>query len=220
MSGKTRAQLRELVRNQLDLDAEELPNTTLDPWLEDAFERTLDLEDRWPFLEYDWTMTTTDTVFVYPKAALAAADPNHYEVEQITTLLDITDNTPVELSELAHARAQREFDVGGTTSGVPAYFSQWANSIYIWPAPNVRNIRISGYRKPLWADGDGVQPDCDTRLHIPLFYFACAVAYDQQEDDAMSAEYMRHWRDAASRAQTKIMAKSTRTIILGRGLQV
>lgn len=220
MSGKTRDQLRDLVRNQLDLDEEELPNATLDPWLEDAFERTLDMEDRWPFFEYDWTFDTIDGQIAYPKADIAASDPNHYEIEQITTLLDITDNTPVELSELAHARAQREFDVGGTTSGVPAYFSQWANGIHIWPAPNLRNLRISGYRRPLWADGDAVEPDCDNRLHIPLFYFACAIAYDQQEDEVMSAEYMGHWRDAMARAQKKIMAKSQRTIILGRGLQL
>ena len=40
--------LRNYVRNHLEVDDEELPDTLLNIYLQDAFERTVALDNRWP----------------------------------------------------------------------------------------------------------------------------------------------------------------------------
>lgn len=221
MSAKSRLELRGLIRAQLDLDAVELPNTVIDPWLDDGFERTIAEEDRWPFLENTWTITTVLNQIAYTKASLAALDPNLYAIDQVSSLLDVTTSAPFILKALSQDRAEEVFGIGLNAGNVPAYWSEWAGSINVWPAPGAaRTIKVRGYRKPNWAAGDSIAPDCDARLHLSLYYFACAMSYEQQEDSALAAEYMKHWADAVRLAHQKIMATPQRAPIIMSGSSV
>lgn len=220
MAAKTRAELRALVRAQLDMDADELTDALIDPWLEDGFERTLAVEDSWPFLEHHWDITTVNDQVAYTKASLAAADADLHAIDNISSLLDIT-STPFPLAHLPHDRAEQMFGLGADGGGVPAYWSEWGGSIHLWQAPDAaRTVRVRGYRKPSWATGDAVQPDADARLHMALFFFACAMAYSQQEDEVLSASYMQQWQDAVRRAHDSIMAAPQRRPLVMSGTRV
>lgn len=219
MASKTRVDLRGLIRKQMDMDAIELPDATIDPWLEDAYEQTLAVEQRWPFFEDEWTFSTVLNQSRYSKAAIAAADPNLYEIDQIAQVLDLTDPlNPVELVAIPHDRARALFGSGAQGGTIPAYYSDFGGSIYLWPAPyGSRSITVVGYRKGRWpALGDLVAVDIDSRLHIALFYFGCAMAYAQQEDDVLSGMYMQRWQAAVRQARASIMSPpQNRPIILG-----
>jgi hypothetical protein len=217
VSTKTRLQLRDIIRTQLEVDSEELPDATIDPWLEDGFARSLAVEDRWPFLADEWTLTTVSGTVSYAKSSFVNA--SNYTVDQISYVEDVTIvGYEFEVKNLAHDKAKRNFGLGGIQTAVPAYWSERGTKFYVWPSPMVRNLRIDGYRKPSWASGDSVVPDCDERLHLCLAWFGCAMAYAQQEDEVLSQQYISHWQAALKQAHESIMkVTQVRPIILSGG---
>jgi len=50
-------QLRRLVRQQTETTEAELPDITVDDYLSQAFNRTVNGENDWPFLESSWLLT-------------------------------------------------------------------------------------------------------------------------------------------------------------------
>ena len=52
----TLADLREYVRTQTQTTSAELPNTTVDIYLQEAFDRTIAMENQWPFFEETWAL--------------------------------------------------------------------------------------------------------------------------------------------------------------------
>lgn len=218
MAAKTRDQLRVMVRTQLDMAADELPDTTIDLWLEDGYERTLAIDERWPFLEHQWPIVTVADQNAYTKAALAVADVDGYVVDKIISVTDFTDTRPSELAALPHTTAELEWGGVDAGSGVPVAWSEWGGSIYLWPAPAVaRDVRVRGFRRGKWDAGSAVTVDADDRLHVGLYFFACAQAYAQQEDEVLSAKYMQDWADAVGRAQKSIMSDVQRGPIVMSG---
>ena len=56
-SSGRRQRLRAYVRNQLEVDDEELPDVLLNIYLQDAFDRTMALDNRWPRNETTWPLS-------------------------------------------------------------------------------------------------------------------------------------------------------------------
>lgn len=217
---KTRADLRGLVRAQLDMDDEELPSTTLDPWLDDAYDQTLTLSDRWPFFEDAWTFTTVASQIAYPLASLAAAHANSYAIQTIGSVMDTTTAGGEKfVKNISHDFAEQAFGLGGLGQAVPAYFSRWSTDLYLWPSPfGSRTIKVRGYRKGAWGAADADVVDADDRLHVPLSYYAIAMAYGQQEDEILKADWMGQWGSAVRRAHDAILAEpQSRPLVLGGG---
>lgn len=217
MAAKTRGQLQEMIRTQLDVDDIELPNATIDPWLDDAFERVMGTDDRWPGFEAEWTLSTVADQLAYTKATFG--NSSGYLVDQIISITDYTDSANVfDLKALSHDKAKAVFGLGQNQGTVPAYWSEWNASIYLWPAPGqVRSLRIDGYRLPSWSSSASAEPDCDARLHLCLFYFGCAMAYAQQEDDVLEADYMRQFDASLRQAHRRVMATPQRRPVVMSG---
>jgi len=152
---------------------------------------------------------------------LATAHASSYEIDYIASLLDVTD-TPIPLMALSHDRAEEVFGLGTTGSGgTPEYWSEWAGNINLWLAPAVdRTVRVRGYRKPKWDTGDAVEVDADERLHVAVMYFAVAMAYGQQEDEILMAEWMKEWHGAVRRAHKGIMGDPQRRPLVMSGAVV
>ena len=55
----TLVDLRSYVRTQTDTISTELPDSTIDNYLQEAFNRTINAETQWPFYEQSWTGTQT-----------------------------------------------------------------------------------------------------------------------------------------------------------------
>lgn len=86
MPSKTRLELRDLVRQQTQMEDDELPNPLVDMYLNDALDQTVALEEQWPFYENQWSLTSIGGQIAYPRDAT---------IGSVSAILDTTDATPV-----------------------------------------------------------------------------------------------------------------------------
>ncbi|MGA1764570.1 MAG: hypothetical protein ACO4A3_07805, partial [Ilumatobacteraceae bacterium] len=174
---------------QLDLDEDDLSNTTLDMYIREGYNRTIQLERRWPFFETSWSVTSNGDLITVPST-----------VAGISSLVDIVTN--VRLLQIGSELAEDKF-YGEVGTGVPAYYTWWGSTLTLYPTPESnRGYTIRGWRKPLdWvASGPNTQVDADSSLHLPIFHYACSLAYAQIEDVELENAYMRRWAATAEQA--------------------
>lgn len=196
----TIAELRAAVRSQTEQTSGELSDATIDRYLQEAFNRTVAAETQWPFYEETWTLTQTAG---NAYAALAT------DVSEIMSIVD-TDNNRYRLRMLDHETAEDDYSGPTPTSGYAMEFSVWKNVVYFWPAVTFttdRDYQLRGYRHPTdWLAGPSTtEPDCDSRLHLPLTHYAIALSYAKQEDETLEATYMERWQRDVEIARQAIM---------------
>ena len=196
----TIAELRAKVRSQTEQTSSELADSTIDSYLQEAFNRTIAAETMWPFYEETWTLTQTAG---NAYAALSS------EVSEIMSIVD-TDNNRFRLRMLDHETAEDDFSGPVPTGGYAFEYSVWKNVVYFWPAVTFstdRNYQLRGYRHPTdWLAGPSTtEPDCDERLHLPLANYAIALSYAKQEDETLEANYMDRWQRDVELIRKQIM---------------
>jgi len=194
--------LRNYVRAQLDVDDEELPDSILNVYFQEAFERTLAADNRWPRYEYSWELTKAegeDSIVLPPDLNLPS----------LMSVLSVTDG--YQMTMLDHIDAERmfpsQYDYNG---GQPVYYSIWQRQVWLWPRVDTASeyaLRLRGYRQPAWSNVASAAPDLDERLHITLCYYAIALAYAAQEDEILEGQYMSRW-DRDLRTQMKAILES------------
>lgn len=188
------SELRDAVRTQLDLDENDIANATLDMYIREGYDRTIQLERRWPFFETTWDVISSGASIAVP-ATLAG----------ISSVLDVDNN--VRLIQIGTELAEDKF-YGDAGESTPKYFSWWGNTLTLHPTPpSDTSYRIRGWRKPTdWiAGGAATEVDADERLHLPLFHYACSLAYAQLEDTELENTYMRRWAATTEQAHDDIM---------------
>lgn len=188
-------ELRDAVRGQLDVDEEELPNIRVDLYLADAFQRTIQAERKWPFLEFEWDVDFLEGEPVNVPTDLAAIEHAYlYGVDQ--------------LMFLDHGFAEEQFGRDGTL-GTSRFYSIRNGKIYLWPAPfdDLSTVLLSGWRKPVdfYSVAAAAEPDCDSRLHLSLVWYGCAKAQIANEDSDLNNDYYKMWQDGVSSARDDIM---------------
>jgi len=202
--------LRNYVRAQLDVDDEELPDSLLNVYLQEAFDRTMAFDNRWPRNEATWVLS---------KGAgdRAATLPPDLNIPSITSVF--IHNSAIQLSIIDQKTAEDWFTYN-TTNGTsnPMYASVWEGKLHVWPAPDVNgvlNLVVRGYRQPVWANGASDIPDLDSRLHVTLAYFAIALSYAQQEDEVLEGTYMARWdRDLRQQLRAILDPVHNRPLVL------
>jgi hypothetical protein len=204
--------IRDYIRMQLDMDEEELPNSMLDSYVDEAYNRTISMENRWPFFEARWTATK---IGADPSVLL----PLDCNASGLTTVID--DLSGIRLVQVSNEQAEDNVTHLTQTTN-PIYYSIWGSDLALWPNPdNDRLLRLRGYRNPAeWMRGGaGAQPDCDVRLHQLLAHYSIALAYAQQEDEVLEDVYMKRWQASFSAAHNAICSpRHHRPIILNGGL--
>lgn len=205
-------ELRNYIRTQLDMDDEELPNPMLDSYLEEAYNRIISMEPRWPFLETRWEITQA-----------ADADDVALPVDcDPSGLFGVTDGTTgVRLVQAGNEQAEDNFSPAATVT-TPVYYTIWGARLQLWPNPNVeRTLRLRGYRYTAnWmAGGAGAEVDADPRLHILLAHYAIALCYAQQEDEILEDVYMKRFSSGFMAAHNAICSpRHHRPLIYAGGL--
>jgi hypothetical protein len=192
-------ELRSVVRTQTQTDVADLPDVTIDVYLQQAFERTLNAETRWPFYAQSWDLVLDPDANTMTLAG-DVAEPG------IMALIDTTSGA--RLGMVPHVWAEDRFAGSQVASGPGLLYSVWGNKIYLWPQATFsesRPYRLRGYRTPLQWLTPGDEPDCDQRLHLPLTHYACALAYAQQEDEVLESTYMARWQADVQLAHRAIM---------------
>ncbi len=189
----TLQQMRDHIREYLDLDAEELSDAVLDVFIREGARKVVDKELHWPFYESQWSFSTTANE---PYYALSVVAPNLNEIAQVRVGGDV-------VSWVGHGQA--EVDYVDATGGDPLGWSVWGDRFYLWPVPqSVLAVDVRGYRKPVdfVALGSGQSPDMPEDFHNLVLSWALLRTYAHQDDPEMAAmfkaqfdeEIMTLWR--------------------------
>lgn len=182
--------LRNFVLVSLDTDVDEIPNTLLDIYISEGFDRIVQASTTWSFYAVENTLTTSAGVQSYnfgtDDATRNAAFPY--------ALLSITDvrGENNSLRPVAHQPTRAAFRQTSPQSSRPFAFSEFGESIYLWPIPDAAYpISVAGYRLPVdWvAAGAGSEPDCPAEFHEVIAYWALARGFAMQSDPEMATYY-------------------------------
>jgi len=195
----TASQLRETVRQIVDLDTEDLPDSLLNLYIRDGYYRILDINKRWPWLETSFTFTTTPNVRAYVISS--------FTIDPISQVVSIVDNTGVgaRLEMVGYEEAEGTYIGSYDTAGDPLFYSVWNDRIHLYPKPNTaRQMTCRGYREPVDWVGLNDEVDAHPSLHFPLVYYAVSRVYQQLEDAQMSAVYKQSFDEGVALAANNI----------------
>ena len=187
-------------REITDLDSVDVSDTLLTMYLKDGYQRMIEMERRWPFFEVSSTLATVVDQRDYPLSGIYGG-----LLQEITSLVDATNAT--RLGWIGYDDAESTW-IGGTDStGVPRYYSLWAQNINLWPKPSaVLSLTLRGYRKATdWTISDSLEVDADLRLHHALIYYVVSEMYRLQEDAELAANYRGSFSEAVKMARDDIM---------------
>lgn len=176
-------ELRVYVRQHLDLDESELPNSLLDVWARDASTKIARARKRWPFYETSWTLTVGGDVSDYAVSALSPVP------DEITSV--VRDDR--RLVYIGRDEAEAAYLPYQQNSGYVTYWNVWGDTLRLYPTPSGTDLlRLRGYRKAIdWvASGAGATPDFPDEFHDAIRLYLLAMAYLQQEDPEMGQQFI------------------------------
>lgn len=197
----TLTELRNKVRSQTETNVETNTDYEIDGWLQEAYNRTIAAETNWPFFEKVWSVTQiaeTNTISL----------PFDLEANGLVSVVD--DDNQVRLEQVDQEWAEDHYYSTNSVAATPFRYSLWQRLMYLWPNTTFtenRTYTLRGWRRPGdWiALGASAVPDCDERLHLALANYAIALAYAQQEDTDLEANYMNRWQRDVEIARSAIM---------------
>ena len=211
----TLAQLREQVRDIADLDTSDLPNSLLDNFAKEGFQRIYSLERRWPYLQESYTFNTVVNQREYTISTLG-------DIREIISVVD--SSTSGNRMTLIDYNNAEEIWLGNTdVASRPYFYSFWDKKIQLWPKPdNVYPIVARAYRNPVytWLANVNEAIDIDEWFHALLPYFVLARVYQRQEDIELANAYMRSFEEGVGLARRDLMkSSSAQPVIMSGGRQ-
>ena len=209
----TLAQLRTQVRTMADLDEVDLPDSAIDQYAREGFQRIYALERKWPYLEETYTFNTVANQREYPIAAIG-------DIREVISIVD-TSASGERFTLISNAEAE-EIWLGNTdTPSRPYFFSFWDKKIYLWPKPDsVYPITVRAYRNPTytWLSNTSLEIDIDEWFHQILPYFILGRVYQRQEDAELSAIHMRSFEEGVAFARRDLMrGSSAQPVVMSGG---
>jgi hypothetical protein len=211
----TLTQLRTQVRNMVDLDETDLPDSIVDQFAREGFQRIYSLERRWPYLQETYTFNTVANQREYTVATIG-------DIREIISVVD-TSTSGARLTLIPYDNAE-EIWLGNTdVPSRPYFFSFWDKKLQLWAKPDaIYPITVRAYRNPLytWLTNVDETIDLDEWFHALLPYFVIARVYQRQEDSDLSSMYMRSFEEGVGLARRDLMkASSAQPVIMSAGRQ-
>jgi hypothetical protein len=201
--------LRNYVRNHLEVDDEELPDELLNIYLQDAFERTIASDNRWPRYEKTWTVSK-----ILGRSGATLPDD-----VLVPSIMSVTQGIH-RLTYITQENAEDAFSQAAPpATGQPVYYSVWGRELNLWPNPGSEatyDMTLRGYRQPMWNNEASAIPDLDDRLHPALAYYTMSLVYSAQEDEILEGVHMARWdRDLAAFRRSIMDPPRHRPLVLG-----
>lgn len=190
----TRNDIITAVRGITEMDSSDVSDSILQLYMRDGYNRIVDLERRWNFLEVTFTMNT-----VADQQAYTINDYTAYDMREVISLVD-PDNA--RLSYISYDTAEEQFLGPMPVLGQPLFYSMWAEQIYLFPTPiDVFPLTVRGYRTPDdWVTNNTIVDGPDA-FDIPLVYYVVSRVYQAQEEAQTASIYERSFTDAIALAR-------------------
>lgn len=212
----TTNELIAFVRDITDLDEADLPKSLIVSYMKDGFQRIINLERRWPFLEATYTLNTVAGQRDYATSTIGSGN-----LRDITSILD-NSTAGNRLRYISLDDAENIWHGSFDTPSRPLFYTEWGDTIKIYPKPDtVYPLTVRGYRKAsyTWTVDTTQEVDCDERLHTAIAYYAVAQAYKRQEDTEMSSVYKQSFDEAVMVARKELMRPNgNRPVVVSRGV--
>jgi len=207
--------VRLMVRNISDLDTTDLPNSVLDDFVKEAFQRIIVLERRWPKYQETYTFNTVVNQRPYTISTIG-------DIREVISLVDTT-TSGSRLTMIPYDNAE-EIWLGNTdVASRPYFYALWDGQLHLYAKPDaVYPITVRAYRNPVytWLTSITQTIDCDEWFHILLVYFVLSRVYQRQEDPELSQMYLKSFEEGVAMARRDLMkTPSARPMLLSGGKQ-
>lgn len=192
------ADIRSRAREVAEVSSADVSDTLMDLFIRDGYNRIIDLERRWPFLEVSFDMTTV--------ADQQAYTINDFTSDQIREVVSIVDPDHVRLDFISYEIAEETFKTNDGSTGRPIFASHWADQIHLFPTPKaVYTLNVRAYREPAdWITANG-SPDGVESFDLALVDYAVARSYKMQEAFQPAQEFERAFNDTVAFARRDVM---------------
>jgi hypothetical protein len=193
MPKMTALEIKTYVRDHLDVDSLDIPDSLLNVWMRDAVIRIISFFDESPvWLQVERTFTTVPNQQSYDlEATVGLGDIVAPGILLPLQAIDEVRGPNFSLSPRSH-RQVRESYRADAPSGRPQEFSQWGTQLYLWPKPADAEVySVLGIRRPDWdwiTSTAGV-PDLPEEFHPLVAQWALSRGYAQQDDPDMANLY-------------------------------
>ena len=211
----TLTELRTQVRNMADLDEVDLPDSIIDQFAREGFQRIYALERRWPWLQETYTFNTVANQREYTISTIG-------DIREIISVVD-SSTSGNRLTLIDYNNAE-DIWLGNTdVPSRPYFYSFWDKKLQFWAKPDaVYPITVRAYRNPVytWLTNTSETIDLDEWFHALLPYFVLARVYQRQEDAQLSQMYMNSFEEGVAFARRDLMkASSAQPVIMSAGRQ-
>ena len=207
--------LRSQVRAMADLDEVDLPDTIVDQFAREGFQRIYALERRWPILQESYTFSTVASQREYDISTIG-------DIREIISVVD-TSTQGARLTLIDYNDAEGIWLGNLDVASRPYFYSFWNQKICLWAKPDiVYPMTVRAFRNPVYSWLEDVQEeiDLDEWFHAILPYFVLARVYQRQEDSELSNMYMKSFEEGVAFARRDLMkASSAQPVIMSGGKQ-
>ena len=207
--------LRSQVRSMADLDEVDLPDSVIDQFAREGFQRIYTLERRWPYLQESYSFNTVAGQREYTISTIG-------DIREIISVID-SSTSGARLTLIPYDNAE-EIWLGNTdVPSRPYFYSFWNQKLQLWAKPDaVYPMVVRAYRNPVytWLTNTSETIDLDEWFHALLPYFVLARVYQRQEDAQLSQMYMNSFEEGVGLARRDLMkASSAQPVIMSAGRQ-
>ena len=207
--------LRSQVRDMADLDETDLPNSLIDQFAREGFQRIYALERRWPILQESYTFNTVANQREYTISTIG-------DIREIISIVD-TSTQGARLTLIDYNQAEETWLGNLDVASRPYFYSFWDKKIQLWAKPDiVYPMTVRAFRNPVytWLSNTSESIDLDEFFHAILPYFVLARVYQRQEDAQLAAMYLSTFEEGVAIAKRDLMkASSAQPVIMSGGKQ-
>ena len=227
----TLAQMRSFVSQLSELSIgtganDDITTDLVNGFIKEGFQKIYVLSNRYPYYQSTLSFTTVNTVHGYStftQTLPSVASKTLTDMAQIISVVNTT-NTGNSLIYLDQFKAESIWVGTNDVTGIPVYFTIWANQINLWPAPNDAYVMsIRGYRRPslTWLQDENTNIDMSPDFQLPLVNYVMSRIFQYQEDPEMANTYVRNYEQEVALVQQNLTApNSNQPMIMSGGLQL
>jgi hypothetical protein len=207
--------LRAQVRDMADLDETDLPDSLIDQFAREGFQRIYALERRWPILQETYTFNTVANQRAYTISTIG-------DIREIISVVD-TSAQGARLTLIDFNEAEETWLGNLDVASRPYFYTFWDKQLLLWAKPDiVYPMTVRAFRNPVytWLTNVNENIDLDEFFHAILPYFVLARVYQRQEDAQLAAMYLGTFEEGVAIAKRDLMkASSAQPVIMSGGKQ-